>query len=57
VGAGDGRLLLSLDGTPSAALTGLTNPGESVAGLDWGVAGGELAGSVGHLEIDGFRAW
>jgi hypothetical protein len=56
-GAGDGRLLLSLDGVPSAALSGLTNSSESVAGVDWGVAGGSLGATSGYLEVDAFRAW
>lgn len=56
-GAGDGRLLLSLDGVPSAALNGLTNPAEGVSSVDWGAAGGDLGGPSGFLEIDGFGAW
>jgi hypothetical protein len=54
---GNGRLALFVDGVLATELVGLANAGQRVAGVDWGVVGGDLAGAAGFLEIDGFRSW
>jgi hypothetical protein len=56
-GAGDGRLLVSVN---QEALVGLSDLGNGLAEIErfrWGAVDGAIGGSTGRLEVDGFTAW
>ena len=56
-GAGDGRLLVSVNQGAQSGLVDLANSLAEVETVRWGAVDGTFAGSPGRLEVDGFSAW
>jgi hypothetical protein len=55
--AGTGQLGLAVDGVAAGELTGLSNSAQRVESVDWGVAGGDLEGTSGWVDLDHFGSW
>ncbi len=59
-GAGTGAMSLTLDGTPTGALTALDNAANTVDAIEWGNVATPTAvldNASGFLELDGFGSW
>lgn len=56
-GAGDGRLLVSLNQAAYVGLADLSNDLAQVERFSWGAVDGSFSGSPGTLEVDGFDSW
>jgi hypothetical protein len=55
--AGTGRLELAVDGVAAGELAGLSNADQRAESVDWGVTGGDLAGTSGWVDLDHFGSW
>ena len=56
-GAGDGQLLVSVNGAAALGLAALDNPGSLIESIRWGVIGGDVESASGFLHLDAFSSW
>ena len=53
-GAGDGELLVSINGAPLSGLAGLDNDGSRIDYVKWGAVDGTPTSTTGEMELDEF---